>query len=68
MKLGYMAVGNYGTTFHGLTNPRKEICERMGRKHASKVYRDNSKGEAVHVGYIVGGEWFTVYQVHTFKD
>ena len=33
----------------------------MCRKSARKIYRDGPNGGAIHIGWIVGGEWFTVY-------
>jgi hypothetical protein len=67
MKLGYMAIGSYGTKLHNLKHPRKDILERMGKTHASKMYIDDKDGNAKHVGYIVGGEWFTVYEIHEWN-
>jgi hypothetical protein len=68
--LGYMARGNRGTTLH-LTDPDKpprgQILEKMGRRSARKIYRDKQDGTAVHVGYIVAGEWFTVYEVREWN-
>ena len=67
MKLGYMAVGNRGTTVH-LTDadkhPRGQLLAKLFAGHADKMYVDGKDGEAKHVGYIVRGEWFTVYEVH----
>jgi hypothetical protein len=57
-----MAIDQHGTTYHGLVNPRKDLMDRIGVKHAEKMYRDR-KGEAKHVGYIVGGLWCEVYAV-----
>jgi len=36
----YMAIDQYGTTYHGLTRPRKDLMERIGRKHVAKMYTD----------------------------
>lgn len=58
----YMAVGSYGNVLHNLQYPRRDILRRMYRRHAEKIYRDTPTGR-VHVGYIVAGEWFTVYEV-----
>ena len=62
--LGYLAIGHLGTTFHGLKHPRKDLMARLGRKSARKMYIDRADGSGAHVGYIVAGEWFTVYEVH----
>jgi hypothetical protein len=66
MLLGYLARSNYGTTHH-LTepkNPRKQLLEKCGRQHTSKVFVDTTSGKSKHIGYLVGGEWFTLYEVH----
>jgi len=59
----YMAIDQHGNTFHGLKNPRKDLMEKIGVKHASKMYVDDTIGKAVHIGYIVGGLWLTIYEV-----
>ena len=71
MLLGYMAHGNHGTTIH-LTDkttkhPRKQLLKALGRQHTSKVYCDTKAGSK-HIGYIVGGEWFTLYEVHSWNS
>jgi hypothetical protein len=58
-----MAVDQYGDTFHGLTYPRRDLCARLGRKHADRMYRDTATGEAQHVGYVIAGRWLSVYRV-----
>jgi hypothetical protein len=70
MLLGYMACSNYGTTHH-LTDPkapRKQLLKKCGRQHAQKFYFDTTAGETKHVGYIIGGEWFTLYEVHEWTN
>ena len=50
---------------HGIkVHPRKELLERLGATHAEKMYTDTADGESKHIGYIVGGEWFTIFEVH----
>lgn len=67
MKLGYMAQDQYGKFYHLDTNhPRKELLEMFGRKHADKMYVDTKDGKSKHVGYIIGGLWLSVYEVHEF--
>lgn len=63
MSAHYMAIDQYGQTFHGLKHPRKDLLERLGRKHASKMYVDGQDGKARHIGYVIGQQWLTVYQV-----
>ena len=63
----YMAIDQYGETLHGLTHPRKDLLKRLGRKSAEKMYLDKDDGSSVHVGYIVGDSWFTLYEVTPFE-
>ncbi len=71
MKIGYMAVGNRGNTIH-LTDsekhPRGQLLEKLGATHADKMYVDTEDGFSKHIGYIVWGEWFTVYEVHGWES
>jgi len=68
MKNQYMAIDQYGQTFHGLTYPRKELCEILGNKHADKMYVDKKNGDILHVGYVIAGHWLNVYKVCPFKE
>ena len=62
--MNYMAVDQYGQTFHNLGKfPRKELLCRLGRKRAAKMYVDKKNGNAAHIGWIIGGLWLTVYEV-----
>ena len=64
----HMAIDQYGHTYHGLgAHPRKELLKRLGRSHAERMYCDKSDGTAVHVGYIIGGLWLTLYTVTPFE-
>lgn len=64
----YMAIDQYGQTFLGLEHPRKDLCDRLGRSHVEKMYIDGSNGEAIHVGYIIGGLWLRLYRVLPFEE
>ena len=61
----YMAIDQYGTTHHiGRTShPRKALLDMLGYKSAQKMYADNSEGETLHVGYIIGGLWLNLFEV-----
>ena len=48
----YMAIDQYGQTYHGLEHPRKDLLERLGRSHAEKMYRDTLDGRTVCTGYV----------------
>ena len=67
--IGYMAQDQYGNTFHiGNSPPRKWLLNYLGRKHADKMYMDDSStGQPRHIGYIIGGHWLLIYKVFRFK-
>ena len=64
----YMAVDQHGQTFHGLTNPRKDLLARLGSTHADKMYIDRPDGTSKHVGYVIAGLWLTVYEIKPWKQ
>ena len=41
-----------------------DITQKCGRQSARKCFVDAKAGEAKHIGYIIGGEWFRLYEVH----
>ena len=63
----YMAINQYGQTEHGLKHPRKELMERCGVKSASKMYVDSADGKPYHVGYVVAGNWYTLFEVEPYR-
>lgn len=66
--MNYMAIDQYGQTHHDLgPHPRKGLLEKLGRKHASKMYVDKADGTTKHVGWIIGGLWLTVYEVRRME-
>jgi len=44
-------------------HPRKELLDYLGVKSAQRIYRDKKDVRTVHVGYVVGGSWWTFYEV-----
>ena len=66
MKLGLMAIGNDGSTIHlGDTKfPRKELLEKTGYSKADKMFVDDKDGNAKHIGYVIGGVWYQIYEIH----
>ena len=67
MKLGYLATGSNGTTvfmFDPKAHPRRQLLAKLGASSVRKIYVDSKDGTTKHVGYIVGNEWFNVYEVH----
>jgi hypothetical protein len=63
----FMAIDQYGQTYHGLEHPRKDLCKRLGRSHVDRMYQDKKDGSVVHVGYIIGGLWLTLYRVEPWE-
>lgn len=61
-----MAIDQYGTTYHGLQHPRKDLLEKLGATHADKMYQDKD-GITVHIGYVISGLWLTLYEVTRFE-
>lgn len=63
--MALMAMGSHGTTLHGIDEkcPRKDLLDRLSATHAGKVYVDTTNGDIRHVGYIVRGEWYRLYNV-----
>jgi hypothetical protein len=61
----FMGIDQHGTVYHSLKHPRKDLLARLGRKHAAKIYCDTTNGSK-HVGYVVAGNWITVYRVLPF--
>lgn len=59
----YMAIDQYGQTYHGLEHPRKDLLEKLGASHAEKMYVDKKGGGAAHVGYVIRGLWLTLYEI-----
>lgn len=64
MKLGYLAIDQYGQQIKIDKHPRKELLDYFGYKKASKMYRDSKSGAPKHIGYVIGNHWLTVYEVH----
>ena len=69
--LGYLAVDNHGTSYqlaNATAHPRGQLLRRLGRPKAkpAKVYLDTPQG-AAHVGYCIGNQWFTIYEVHSWQ-
>jgi hypothetical protein len=59
----YMAIDQYGHSYHGLENPRKDLLSKLCRKHAQKMYVDGIDGGTYQTGYIIAGLWLSIYQV-----
>jgi len=64
----YMAIDQYGNTYHGLVHPRKDLCEQLGRKHVNKMYRTRKGGVDQHCGYVIAGLWLEVFEVRPWHS
>ena len=68
MEKRYMATDQFGNTYHGLIHPRKDLSEKLGFKHISKMYIDLKDGSSRHCGYVVGPHWCDVYEVNPINE
>ena len=57
----YLYLDQYGQRFYASTV--KELREQigMGGSKVSKMYNDTKDGRTIHVGYVVGSHWLTMY-------
>ena len=64
----YLAINQYNEklTFQGNT-PRKALLDELYSTSAEKMYQDKKDGTTVHVGYIVRGNWWTIYTVERME-
>ena len=63
-----MGIDQYGQTYHDLgKHPRKELLRRLSYKKAEKMYQDKKDGSIVHVGYIVGRHWISLFKIQPFE-
>ena len=46
------------------TSIRSLLTEYTGIKHISKMYIDRKDGSTHHIGYVLGRQWFNVYECH----
>lgn len=52
-------VNQYGDRIYAGTV--KELVQKAGYSKAHRMYRDKKDGRTVHVGYVVGPYWYTMY-------
>ncbi len=64
----YMAIDQYGNTYHNLEHPRKDLMQRLGYRSAKKTYIDTKDGNSFHTGYVVGPHWCNVYKVEPMRN
>ena len=64
----FMAIDQNGFCFPDLgKHPRKELMERLGSKHCSKMFVDTKDGKTYHCGYVIGRLWLTLFEVSSFR-
>ena len=66
--LGYIGFDQYGQHYRIDKYPRKELLEQLGRKHANKMYVDLKDGGTRHIGYVIAGNWISVYRIGLWKE
>lgn len=68
MPAQYMAVDQWGNTYHGLTKPRRDLIRKIGVQHCTRMYVDGTDGKTYHVGWVVGRHWCRVYRVEPMRE
>lgn len=64
MSKTYMAIDQYGNTYHDLgPHPRKALLDRLGYSSARRMFIDSKDGRVFHIGYVIGDRWLTLYEV-----
>ena len=67
--LGFMARNQFGHTLH-LTDPkhpRAQLIAKAPSGKVSKMYVDLKAGGSAHIGYVIGRDWWTIYEVHAWE-
>lgn len=66
--LTHIAIDQGGRYYPLFSNyPRKELMEKLGRKHANKMYVDSKKGISYHIGYVIAGKWLTIWKTKQMR-
>jgi hypothetical protein len=66
-KIAYIGIDQYGQRYDIKKHPRKELLEQLGSTHADKMYVDTIDGDIKHIGYIITGQWITIYELHEWS-
>ena len=67
----YMAIDQYGNTYHGLKHPRTELSKLVGAPGPAclqMLYTTKINGTSVHVGYEYKGRQYRLYEVIPYED
>lgn len=71
-QLRFIAISQYGETIYlnKPNAPRKQLMEHFGVKSCQKMYVDKKDNPSIsrHAGYIVAGQWLTLYKVTPFTE
>jgi len=63
-----MGIDQYGEVYRNLgLHPRKALLERLGRRHADKMYVDRADGSTRHIGYVVARLWIRLLKVEPWE-
>ncbi len=59
---GKLLIDQYDTVYRG--NSLKDIKDKYGLTgRIYKMYLDDKKHNSVHIGYVIGHNWLTVYNI-----
>lgn len=62
-----IGIDQYGHVYKNLGKfPRRALMERLSGA-VSKMYIDDKEGNSKHIGYVIGGNWVTLYKLEPFK-
>lgn len=65
----WLAIDHYGNReWIRALSPRAELLRKTGKSRAVNMYRDGPDGSPQHVGYIIGDQWFSVFQCIPLHD
>jgi hypothetical protein len=62
----YIAIDQYGKK--EFVDTVKELSEISNNKHIDKMYQDKADGTACHVGYVIGGHWWTLLRISPLQE
>ena len=65
----FVAIDEQGNSY--LINskfPRKWLLDHFSRKHADKMYIQDTLETAKHIGYIIARHWLTIYRISKWKS
>jgi hypothetical protein len=63
-----IGIDQYGQVYHALgQHPRQELLGRLGYSHARKMYVDKKDGSTLHIGYVIGSLWITLYGIERIE-